>query len=204
MLSVPMEGSQVGHSPKIVGKVRRTYGQANIAIVLKYFTSLNTITHAHKLHDNAYTDRTTSLYCETAKYLFQNDTKDMMENGNPDVKENNNLKMTPLDRPVAQTKAAQYHGRAVKQPIRHNDRNIITGYLRRILDVLKENQQESQQNSLSSRRRSEWMLLAYVVDRVLLVMFVTLCISLGLLILFQYAYNPQSVPNLLETKQMYS
>ena len=86
---------------------------------------------------------------------------------------------------------------------RHNDNNDITGYLRRILDVLQENQHGSQKASISTRRRTEWMLFAYVIDRVLFVTFVSLGASLGLILLMQYAYIPPRPPDLDDVMENY-
>ena len=111
--------------------------------------------------------------------------------------------MIPLDNSTAHTKPGRHVGSSARFHARQDDFTITKGYLRRIIDILHQNLQQNQKIRLSTKRRTEWMLFAFVIDRVLLATFISIGVALGFLILFQYAYNPQIAPDLGEFRRIY-
>ena len=64
-------------------------------------------------------------------------------------------------------------------------------YLRRILMVLDRMREDDMLNKTHTRRRGEWMLVAYVIDRFLFVFFILSASFVSAVILCQYLYNQQ-------------
>ena len=80
----------------------------------------------------------------------------------------------------------------------HTDYQSTTEYIRCILQILQEAHQGNEKDRISNRRRGEWMLFGYIMDHAFFVIFVSLGVIFGLVILLQYAYNPQKPPGLTE------
>ena len=64
-------------------------------------------------------------------------------------------------------------------------------YLRRILMVVDQMQEEDTLKKTHARRRVEWMLVAYVVDRFMFFFFIISASFISVIILCQYIYDPQ-------------
>ena len=85
-----------------------------------------------------------------------------------------------------------------KYSTQQTDDSNTAAYLQRILELLQATHHDSHRIGMSTKLCSEWMLFAYIIDRVFLVMFVSCALILGLVLLLQYAYNPQGEPDVAE------
>ena len=88
-----------------------------------------------------------------------------------------------------------YHNatpRCVQKPQKLQKLEPVDDYLRQILIILDQMRQDDTLKKAHARRRGEWMLVAYVVDRFLFFFFILSACFVSSLILCQYMYYPQT------------